>query len=78
MMILVLARTWEKKKIEPIFTEKCFNASVVYNMEVLEHFGTKNYAWRINIDFLGQNISKYILENIQNSLAQKIIHKNLI
>ena len=47
-------------------------------MEVLEHFGTENYAWRINVDFLGQNISKYILENIQNSLAQKIIHKNLI
>ena len=33
----------EKKEIEPIFTEglkKC--ASVVYNMEVLKHFGAEN------------------------------------
>ena len=28
----------EKKELEPIFTEQCFNTSVVYNMEVLEHF----------------------------------------
>ena len=28
----------EKKETEPFFTEQCFNTSVVYNMEVLEHF----------------------------------------
>ena len=26
-----------------------FNASVVYYMEVLEYFDTKNYAWRFDI-----------------------------
>ena len=31
----------EKKELEPIFTEACFQcAFVVYNMEVSEHFGT--------------------------------------
>ena len=32
-----------KKKIEPIFTDIA-NGSVVYNIEVLEHFGTEHDA----------------------------------
>ena len=28
----------KRKKKQPFFTEQCFNTSVVYNMEVLEHF----------------------------------------
>ena len=35
-----------------------FNALVVYNLEVLEHFLIENYTWRLYIvflsDFLGQ------------------------
>ena len=37
----------EKKETEIIFTEKC--ASVVYNLEVLKHFATENYAWKLDI-----------------------------
>ena len=36
----------EKNQFEPIFTE---GSSVVYNMEALEHFGTENYTWRLDI-----------------------------
>ena len=46
----------EKKEIEPIFTErlqKC--ALVVYNMEVLKHFGRENF-----LVWFGQNVSKYL------------------
>ena len=42
----------EEKEIEPIFTENAFSASVVYNMEVLEHFGPENYTRRLDIVLL--------------------------
>ena len=39
----------EKKEIEKILLSNAFNA---YNMEVLRHFATQNYAWKRDIKFL--------------------------
>ena len=39
----------ENKEIEPILLNNAINASVVYYMEVSEHFGTENYVWRLDI-----------------------------
>ena len=34
----------ENKEIEPILLNNAINASVVYYVEVSEHFGTENYV----------------------------------
>ena len=67
----------KRSEIEPIFTEgfqEC--ASLVYNMEVLKHFGTKNCVRIFLSDFLVkldivQNLYKFWAQNISILPDQK-------
>ena len=51
----------EKKDIEPIFTEQCFQcALVIYNMGVLKYFVTESYTQRLLIaQKIFMNISSF-------------------
>ena len=40
------ARKWEEKNRTNFYWVMLLYTSVAYNMEVLEHFQTKNYTWR--------------------------------
>ena len=45
-------KTKKEQEIKPIFMvlwNNAFNASVIYNIEVLEHFVTRNYTQRLVI-----------------------------
>ena len=45
-------KTKKEQEIKPIFMvlwNNAFNASVIYNIEVLEHFVTRNYLQRLVI-----------------------------
>ena len=52
-----------KRKIEPIFTEGCKSVqkctSIVYNMEILKHFGTEICVWSFLTEYFEQNVSEY-------------------
>ena len=59
-----------KWKIEPISTEWCIIASVVYNMRLLRLFSSKYYALKLDIV---QHLREYLV-----ILSQKIMHEDLI
>ena len=72
----------EKKEIEPVFTDYCFQYLINIEYLIIGIFRHRKLCIKMSysskfflFNFLGQNVWKYILENIWNNLALKLYIK---
>ena len=63
-----------KRKQNQFSQRNDFNASVVYNTKLLDHFARKNYAWRLDIaqNFSCLNFWGHFVQNLYLKIFKTI------